>query len=91
MDSSFARWFKINYDIAIWDSFSVQAAVCCNNSGNIIRTTYQISSKCLPNTDEVLTVLAVSLASFFNIKIFILEEDSLVVTLALLNPNFSQD
>ena len=60
------------------------------NSG-IIRTTSQISSKCLPNTSEAMTVLAVSLASILNIKNFILEGDSLVVTLALLNPNFAQD
>ncbi|XP_059434035.1 uncharacterized protein LOC132167148 [Corylus avellana] len=85
-------WFKINYDTAIQDSFSVQAAVCCNNSGNIIRMTSQISSKCLPNIGEAMAVLlAVPLASSSNIKKFILEGDSLVVILALLNPNFSQD
>jgi hypothetical protein len=48
------NWVKINFDTTIWNSFSVQAVVCCNSDGQIIHMSSQISSPCTPNMGEAL-------------------------------------
>ncbi|XP_059428630.1 uncharacterized protein LOC132162415 [Corylus avellana] len=57
-------WFKINFDTTIRDYFSVQAAVCQDSNGSVIRIISQISPACLPNYGEALaTQLANSLSN----------------------------
>jgi hypothetical protein len=86
------QWFKINFDTAIRDNFSAQAAVCQDHLGHIIKMDTKISSQCLPNMGEALTAnLAVSLAVSLNIQRFILEGDSQIVILALQQPEIAQD
>jgi len=86
------HWFKINFDTAIRDSFSSQAAICRNHNGHLIKFASQIQSKCSPNKGEALAAqLAVSLASSLHLNRFILEGDSQVVILALQDPTIVQD
>jgi hypothetical protein len=86
------HWFKINFDTAIRDSFSSQAAICRNHNRHLIKFTSQIQSKCSPNKGEALAAqLAVSLASSLHLNMFILEGDSQVVILALQDPTIVQD
>jgi hypothetical protein len=86
------HWFKINFDTAIRDTFSAQAAVCRDHLGHIIKMDTKINSKCLPNMGEALAAnLAVSLAGSLNIQRFILEGDSQIVILALQQPEIAQD
>jgi hypothetical protein len=86
------NWFKINFDTAIRDSFSCQAAICRDHEGKLIKMTTQIQSKCSPNKGEALaTQLAVSLASFLHLNRFVIEGDSQVVILALQQPTIIQD
>lgn len=71
-------WYKINFNTAIRDSFSVQAAVCRNDEGHIIGMVPQLSSSssCMPNFGEALSalvVVAVSLATSLNLGRFIIE------------------
>jgi hypothetical protein len=78
------NWVKINFDIAIRDSFSVQAVVCCNSEGQIIHMLSQISPSCSPNVGETLAAqLAIFLAASLLLDRFILKGDSKVVVLAL--------
>jgi hypothetical protein len=82
------QWFKINFDTAIQDYFSTQAAVCQDHLGHIIKMDTKISSQCLPNMGEALAAnLAVSLAISLNMQRFILEGDSQIIILALQHPN----
>jgi hypothetical protein len=86
------NWFKINFDTAIRDSFSSQAAICRNHSGQLIKIASQIQSKCSPNKGEALAAqLAVSLAASLHLNRFILEGDSQVVILTLQCPTIVQD
>jgi hypothetical protein len=86
------QWFKINFDTAIRDTFSTQAAVCRNHLGHIIKIHTKTNSPCQPNEGEALAAnLAVSLANSLNIQSFILEGDSQIVILALQHPDISQD
>jgi hypothetical protein len=86
------HWLKINFDTAIRDSFSCQAAICRNHNGQLIKNISQIQSKCSPNKGEALaTQLAISLASSLHLNRFILEGDSQVVTLTLQHPSIVQD
>jgi hypothetical protein len=79
--------FKVNFDTAIRDQVFAQAAMCRNSKGNIIKAISQISPPCDPNYGEALaTQLATSLAASMNLKNFIIEGDSLVVTTTLQNP-----
>jgi hypothetical protein len=73
---------KINYDTAIRDSFSAQAAVCLDSSGSIIQCSSLI---CPPCTAVYGEASAVRLAVYLQFSSFILEGDSLIVTLALQN------
>ena len=57
-------WVKINFDIAIQDSFSAQAVVCHNSEGQIIHMIFQVSPSCSPNVGEALTTqLVISLVA----------------------------
>jgi hypothetical protein len=85
-------WVTINFDTAIMDSFSAQAAVCRNSEGRILHMASQISSSCNPNYGEALAAkLAVSLAASLHLDHFILEGDSQVVISTLRHPNVYQD
>jgi hypothetical protein len=56
--------FKVNFDIAIREHFSAQAAVCKDHSRRIIKASSQINPLCDPNYGEALTThLARSLAT----------------------------
>ncbi|GLT66711.1 hypothetical protein SLA2020_390640 [Shorea laevis] len=74
MVPSSAGSFTINFDTAIRDSFSVQAAVCRDTSGRILKAISQVSPPCDPNFGEALAAkLAVTLAISLNLSSFILE------------------
>jgi hypothetical protein len=78
------NWVKINFDTAIRDSFSAQAAVCRNSDGKILHLSSLISFPCSVNEGEAFAAqLAISLACSFNFNMFILEGDSDVVIQAL--------
>jgi hypothetical protein len=67
---------EINFDTAIRDSFSAQAAVCLNDKGHIIHATSQISQSCTPNEGEAMAAqLAISLANSLHMDCFIIEGD----------------
>ncbi|GLT53027.1 hypothetical protein SLA2020_263250 [Shorea laevis] len=84
--------FKVNFDTAIRDSFSVQAAVCRDSTGKIIKAISQFNPTCDPTFGEALAArLAASLAVSLSLPVFILEGDSLSVILALQSPLLSKD
>jgi hypothetical protein len=86
------NWVKINFDTAIRDSFSAQAAICRDDKGHILQATSQISISCSPNEGEAMAAqLAISLALSLKKNRFIIECDSEVVVLSLKNPNFVRD
>ena len=87
-----SNWIKINFDAAIRDTFSTQAAVCHSSEGHIIHMASLISPSCSPNMGEALVAqLAISVAHSLNLDQFILEGDSLVVIQALNFPFLDQD
>jgi hypothetical protein len=87
-----AKSFKINLDTATLEFFSVQAAVCRDSAGKIIKALSQTNPPCDPNFGEALAArLVVSLATSLQLKIFCLEGDSLVVISALNNPSITLD
>jgi hypothetical protein len=82
----------INFDTAIREHFSVQAAVCRNSNGKIISAVSQVNPPCVPIFGEALAArLAVTLASSLKLKSFILEGDSALVIMALQQPLIVQD
>jgi hypothetical protein len=84
--------FKINFDTAIRENFSVQAAVCRNSKGKIVKAISQTNPPCDPNFGEALAArLAASLAASLQLQNFSLEGDSAVVVSALNNPSISLD
>jgi ribonuclease HI len=86
------EWVKINFDTAIRDSFSAQAAVCRNDKGQILHATTKISNFCTPNEGEAMAAhLAISLANSIHMDHYIIEGDSEVVVHALQNPNNIRD
>ncbi|GLT55807.1 hypothetical protein SLA2020_288950 [Shorea laevis] len=82
-----AGFFKVNFDTAIRESFSVQAAICCDSKGKIIKAVSQFNPSCDPTYGEA---LAASLAISLSLPVFTLEGDSLTVILALQSPIPSQ-
>jgi hypothetical protein len=86
------NWVKINFDMAIRDSFSTQVTVCRDNKGHILYATSQISRSCSPNEGEAMAAqLAFSVAKSLNMDHFIIEGDSEVVVNSLNNPNLIRD
>ena len=84
--------FKINFDTAIRDIFSAQAAVCRDHTGSIIKVVSQISPPCSPNYGEAQrALLAPSLAFSLQLKHFVIKGDSQTVISALNFPALSQD
>jgi hypothetical protein len=84
--------YKINFDTAIRETFSVQAVVCRDSNGLIVKALSQINPPCDPNFGEALAAqLATSVAASLNLSKFSLEGDSAVVIEALNNPLISQD
>jgi hypothetical protein len=80
-------WCKVNFDAAIREDFSTQAAVCRNSNGVIIKTISQVSPPCSPVYGEAQAAkLAGVLADSLHLENFILEGDSALVVLALQNP-----
>lgn len=76
--------FSINFDTAIRDFFSVQAAVYKDSSDCIFKVTSQVRSSCDSNFEEALTVqLAISLTVSLNFNNFILKGNSLVIIMVL--------
>ena len=81
------EFFKVNFDVAIREDFSTQAAVCRNSNGLIIKMLYQVRPPCSPVYGEALAAqLAGALATSMKIDEFILEGDSSIVVSALQNP-----
>jgi hypothetical protein len=88
----FAGSFKINFDTAIREKFSVQATVCRDSTRKIVKALSQTNPPCDPNFGEALaTRLAASLVASLHLKNFSLEGDSAVVISALNNPSISLD
>jgi hypothetical protein len=87
-----AGHFKINFDTAIRDHFFVQAAVCRDSNGTILKATSQVSPPCTPNYGEAQgALLAASLAVSLNLSNFIIEGDSLIVISTLQFPAIISD
>jgi hypothetical protein len=85
-------WVTINFDTAIRNSFSTQAAICRNSQGKIIHVASRLSSPCHPNYGEAVAAkLVVTLALSLHLAHFILEGDSQTVISALQNPTVTQD
>lgn len=85
-------YYKINYDIAIRNSFSAQSVVCKDLTGKIIQGSTIISHSCMAVYDEATAaLLVVRLALSLKLSSFTLEGDSFIVTLAIQNPAITQD
>ena len=86
------NWVKINFDTAIRDSFSAQAAVCRDSKGTILHMLSEISLPCTPNVGEARAAqLACTMATSLSFEKFILEGDSEIVIHALQNPKSIRD
>ena len=84
--------FKVNFDIAIRDNFSTQAAVCRNPSWKIIKILSLVRPTCNPTYGEAqAALLACSLAVSLNLDNFFIEGDSSTVITALQNPSLISD
>jgi hypothetical protein len=69
--------YKINFDTAIRDHFSTQAAICRDHTGFILKAVSQISPPCSPSYGEAQgALLAASLASSLHLSQFVIEGDS---------------
>jgi hypothetical protein len=80
--------FKVNFNTAIIDLFSVQAVVCRDEKGSIISSCYQYSPPCEPSVGEAqAALLAISLASSSKLVNFVLEGDSAIVINSLKDPS----
>lgn len=89
---SCSPFYKVNYDTGIWPYFLAQAAVIRSFSRLVIGCCYLISPLCSALYGEArVALLAARLATSLNITSFILEGDSLTVSLALQNPTIIQD
>jgi hypothetical protein len=85
-------YFKINYDTAIKATFSTQAVVCKDSIGFIIKCTSLISSHCSTLHGEATAALMTArLAVSLGLSSFILEGDSLNVTMTLQQPVITND
>ena len=79
-----AGHFKINFDTAVRDHFSVQAIVCQDSNGSILKAISQVSPPCSPNYGEAQgALLAASFAISLHLTDFSIEGDSVIVISAL--------
>jgi hypothetical protein len=83
-------YFKINYDTTI-RPFFVETVVCQNSTGAIIGCISLISPPCFALVGEAGTLLAAHLSILLGLSSFILEGDSLTVTMALQHPDITID
>jgi hypothetical protein len=82
----------VNFDTTIRDKFSVQAAICRDSKGKIVKAISQVNPPCDPTFGEALaTRLATSLAASLQLKSFSLEGDSKIVIAALTSPSITSD
>jgi hypothetical protein len=82
-----AGHFKINFDTVIRDQFSIQATVCRDSNGSILKAISQVSPPCTPNHGEAQrALLAASLVASLHLTNFSIEGDSLIVISALQFP-----
>jgi hypothetical protein len=80
-------YLKINYDTNIRATFSTQAAVCKDSTGSIIKCTSLISSHCSAlYGDATAALLTARLEVLLELSSFILEDDSVNVTMTLQHP-----
>jgi hypothetical protein len=85
-------FFKINYDTAILDSFFAYAVVSRDSSSSIIQCSSLINPPCTAVYREAIAALLVfRLAISLQLSSFILESDSLTVTLVLQKPEHTLD
>jgi hypothetical protein len=83
---------KVNFDTAIREGFSAQAAVCRDSNGVILKILSQIRPSCSPVVGEALAAqLASVLATSMKLDRVILEGDSSVVISSLQNPSYVMD
>jgi hypothetical protein len=83
---------KVNFDAAIQEYFSIQATVCKNSNGLIIKMLSQVRPPCSPVYGEALAAQLVGvLAISLKLDMFILEGDSSIVVSALQNPSLIMD
>ena len=84
-------FYKVNFDAAIREDFSTQAAVCKNSNGMIIKMLYQVTplQSCVWRSPS--THLAGALATSMKLDKFIIDGDSSVVFSALQNPAHALD
>jgi hypothetical protein len=71
------NWYKVNFDFTSIELFSVQAAVCRNSHGTVVKSLYQFT----PPIDDVYAeaqaaLLVASLASSLKLDKFVLEGNS---------------
>jgi hypothetical protein len=82
----------VNFDIAIQENFSVQAAMCRDSKGKIVKAISQVNPPRDPTFGETLaTRLAASLAASSQLKSFSLEGDSKIIIAALTSPSITLD
>jgi hypothetical protein len=80
--------FKVNFDTAIRDLFSVQAAVCRDEKGSIISSCFQYIPPCEPSVGEAqAALLAAFLASSLKLVNFVSEGNSTIVINSLKDPS----
>jgi hypothetical protein len=61
--------YKINFDTAICELFSMQAAICRDSKGKIVKAISQTNPPCDPNFGEALAAwLAASLIAYLKLK-----------------------
>jgi len=85
-------FFKINYDTTIRPTFSAQVAVCRDSTGSILKCSSIISPPCSALYGEATAaLLAAHLAVSLGLPSFILEGDSLNITMALQQPAITID
>jgi hypothetical protein len=86
------NYFKLNFDTAIRDDFSTQAAVCRNSRRQIIKILSQVRRPCSPAYGEAqAAILACSLTVFLHLEKFVIKGDSPIVITALQNPSLVMD
>jgi hypothetical protein len=80
-------WVKLNFDVAVKDSFSVAAAVVSDENGDILNAaTQKLHGSDALQGEAHAALLAVRLAYSMGCRLIALEGDALLVILAINNP-----